>query len=45
MIGMFLPAEEVGYYRASYNIVGAIAGLLSIPSVMFPVFVQLEVRI
>jgi len=44
MIGMFLPAEEVGYYRASYNIVGAISGLVSIPSVMFPVFVQLEGR-
>ncbi len=44
MIGMFLPAREVGYYRASYNIVGAISGLVSIPSVMFPVFVQLEGR-
>ena len=42
MIGMFLPAEDVGYYRASYNIVGAISGLVSIPAVMFPVFVQLE---
>uniref|UniRef100_A0A7C4WE65 Flippase n=1 Tax=Geoglobus ahangari TaxID=113653 RepID=A0A7C4WE65_9EURY len=44
MIGMFLPAEDVGYYRASYNIVGAIAGLVSVPIVMFPVFVQLEGR-
>jgi O-antigen/teichoic acid export membrane protein len=42
MIGMFLPAEYVGYYRASYNIVGAISGLVSIPAVLFPVFVQLE---
>lgn len=44
MIGMFLPAEEVGHYRAAYNIIGAIAGLVSIPTVMFPVFVQLEGR-
>lgn len=42
MIGMLLPAEEVGYYRASYNIVSAIAGVVSIPSVLFPVFVHLE---
>ena len=42
MIGMFLLAEDVGYYRTSYNIVGAITGLVSIPAVLFPVFVQLE---
>ncbi len=42
MIGIFLPAEDVGFYRAAYNIVGAIAGLISIPGVLFPVFVQLE---
>lgn len=42
MIGMFLPAEDVGFYRAAYNIVGAISGLVSIPAVLFPVFVQLE---
>jgi len=42
MIGMFLPAEDVGYYRAAYNIVSAISGLISIPAVMFPVFVQIE---
>ncbi len=44
MIGIFLPAEDVGYYRAAYNIVGAISGLVSIPTVLFPVFVQLEGR-
>jgi len=42
MIGIFLPAEEVGYYKAAYDIAGAIAGLVSIPAVLFPVFVQLE---
>ncbi|AKG91241.1 Membrane protein involved in the export of O-antigen and teichoic acid [Geoglobus ahangari] len=41
MIGTFLPAEYVGYYRASYTIIGAVAGILSLPVVLFPVFVQL----
>ncbi|WP_456369180.1 flippase [Geoglobus sp.] len=42
MIGMFLPEEYVGYYRAGYSIIGAVAGILSLPVVLFPVFVQLE---
>lgn len=42
MIGMFLPSEYVGFYRAAYNIVAAISALVSIPAVLFPVFVQLE---
>ena len=42
MIGILLPVEYVGYYRSAYNIVGAIAGFVSIPAVLFPVFVQLE---
>jgi len=42
MIGMFLPAEFVGFYRAAYTIVGAISGLISVAAVVFPVFVQLE---
>lgn len=42
MIGIFLPAEYVGYYRASYTVIGAVAGVLSLPAVLFPVFVQLE---
>ncbi len=42
MIGMFMAPEYVGYYRASYSIIGAIAGILSLPAVLFPVFVQLE---
>jgi stage V sporulation protein B len=37
-----LPAEYIGFYRASYNIVVAIAGLTSITGVLFPVFTQLE---
>jgi O-antigen/teichoic acid export membrane protein len=42
MLGIFLPAEYIGFYRASYNIVVAIAGLTSITGVLFPVFTQLE---
>ncbi|MCD6493690.1 MAG: oligosaccharide flippase family protein, partial [Archaeoglobaceae archaeon] len=44
MIGIFMPAEYVGYYRASYTVIGAVAGILSLPAVLFPVFVQLEGR-
>ncbi len=42
MIGMFMSAEYVGYYRASYSIISALSGILSLPIVLFPVFVQLE---
>ena len=42
MLGIFMAAEYVGFYRASYNIVIAIAGLASIAGVLFPVFTQLE---
>lgn len=44
MIGIFLPSEEVGFYRAAYNIVNAVAGIVALPGVLFPVFVQLEGR-
>ncbi|MDY6866143.1 MAG: flippase [Halobacteriota archaeon] len=42
MIGIFLPAESVGFYRIGFNIVFAVAGLISIANVLFPVFTQLE---
>lgn len=42
MLGIFLPAEWVGFYRAGYNIVFAVAGLITIANVLFPVFTQLE---
>ncbi len=44
MIGMFLPSKDVGFYRAAYNIVGAVSAIVSFPCVLFPVFVQLEGR-
>lgn len=42
MIGMFMPVEYVGYYRIALLVVSAISGILSVPAVMFPVFVALE---
>lgn len=42
MIGAMLPSEDVGFYRAAYNIVGAVSGIVALPGVLFPVFVQLE---
>jgi len=42
MLGIFLPAEYVGYYKASTNIVFGVAGLTAISGVLFPVFTQLE---
>ncbi|MEM0302743.1 MAG: flippase [Archaeoglobaceae archaeon] len=42
MIGYFLKAEDVAYYRAGFSIVTAIISLISIPAVLLPVFVKLE---
>lgn len=42
MIGYFLSSEDVAYYRAGFSIVGAVLGLISVPTVLMPVFVKLE---
>ncbi|MCS7118474.1 MAG: flippase [Archaeoglobaceae archaeon] len=42
MIGYFLSSEDVAFYRAGFSIVSAIIGLISIPAVLFPIFVRLE---
>lgn len=42
MLGILLPAEFAGYYKAATNIVFGIAGLTGIAGVLFPVFTQLE---
>ncbi|MDY6894854.1 MAG: flippase [Thermotogota bacterium] len=42
MLGIFLPAESVGFYRIGYNIVFAVVGLISIANVLLPVFTQLK---
>ncbi|MDI9646188.1 MAG: flippase [Archaeoglobales archaeon] len=42
MIGYFLPAEAVGYYRAAFSIISAVSGLISVTTVLFPVFIELE---
>lgn len=42
MIGYFLPAEAVGYYRAAFSIISAVSGLISVTTVLLPVFIELE---
>lgn len=42
MLGIFMPIEYVGFYRAAFAIVFGIAGFLTITNVLFPVFTQLE---
>ena len=42
MLGIYLPAEFVGFYKAGSNIVFSIAGLVTITNVLFPVFTQLD---
>lgn len=42
MLGYFLEAEDVAFYRAGFSIISAIAGFISIPTVLLPVFVKLE---
>ncbi|RLI81429.1 hypothetical protein DRP07_07380 [Archaeoglobales archaeon] len=43
MIGYFLGAIEVGFYRAGYTVVFALIGLVSsLSSVLFPTFTQLS---
>jgi len=42
MLGIFLSAKYIGYYKAATNIVFGIAGLTGIAGVLFPVFTQLE---
>jgi len=42
MLGIFLPAEYVGIYRAAYNVVFAFIGIISIAFVLFPIFTQLD---
>lgn len=44
MLGIFLPAQFAGFYRASVAIVFAIIGLISVTAVLFPVFTQFEGR-
>lgn len=42
MLGIYLPAEWVGFYRIGFNIVFAVIGFISIANVLLPVFTQLE---
>lgn len=42
MLGIFLPAEFVGYYNAIISIVTSVAALVAFGSVLLPTFTQLE---
>jgi stage V sporulation protein B len=42
MLGIFMPIEYVGFYRAGYNLVFALTGLVTITTVLFPIFTQIE---
>ncbi|MEM2772733.1 MAG: oligosaccharide flippase family protein, partial [Candidatus Pacearchaeota archaeon] len=42
MLGLYLPAEFVGYYNAIFAIVGAVASFLTFGSVLLPIFTQIE---
>lgn len=42
MLGIFLPAEFVGFYHAIFAIVGSVASFVAFGSVLLPVFTQLE---
>ena len=42
MIGYFLTATDVGFYRAAFTIVFAIVGLITLGDILLPVFTQLE---
>lgn len=42
MLGILMSTEDVGFYKAAFNIVIAFIGLVSATTVLFPVFTQLE---
>ncbi|MDD2778045.1 MAG: flippase [Methanocellales archaeon] len=42
MLGILMTAKDVGFYKAAFSIVTAFISLVSITSVLFPVFTQLE---
>lgn len=42
ILGLFLPAQYVGFYSAAFAVIMGIAGFLSISSILLPVFSRLE---
>lgn len=42
MLGIFLPAEFVGYYNAVFSIVTATAAFITFGSLLLPIFTKLE---
>ncbi len=42
MLGRFVSAEYIGYYRAAFSLVGAAGSLLAFSNVLFPVFNRIK---
>lgn len=42
MLGLFLPAEFIGFYHAIFSIVGAAAAFVAFGAALLPVFTQIE---
>jgi len=42
MLGIFVPAEFIGYYRASFSLISSIAPLIAFSIALFPIFNRLK---
>lgn len=42
MLGILMTTEDVGFYKAGFNIVIAFIGLISLSTILFPLFTQLN---
>ncbi len=44
MLGIFLDASYVGFYKAAQSLVTTVSGLMAITSILFPIFSQLDAK-
>lgn len=44
ILGVYIPAEYIGYYRAAFGVVLSISGFLAFSNVLMPFFVRLNGR-
>lgn len=42
ILGRLISAEFIGYYKAAFNLVGSISGLIAFPAVLLPIFSRLS---
>jgi O-antigen/teichoic acid export membrane protein len=42
ILGIFVKAEFIGFYRAAFSIVGGVAGLITVTNALLPLFTQLK---